>query len=309
VAQTDFVGTGIYVLADGSKLPSPRFVVRELKVGGYVVSNVTASVGPVKGELLLGQSFLAKLPPWSIDYQKNALEIRGDTRANQAPIDLRTQSIEEILGPKPPQAPPASQSSASRWVDLRYSDRTRTYDLETIVMILPGRFTVLERTVDLPEVMRFRLKVLDTLRPYCSKSDGKYEPPNDLFLLGTPDMPIGKIEVSRTAEHFKHVIWESPYGSMAIGDSADLQFFDCEGPNGHSPEDEYNELRAIIMNGITSKELYDCNNGVFGIFASVEEPLAKAITTTNITGAYQEAYLRLCRAITGETPYIPPDAK
>ena len=295
VARTDFVGTGIYVLADGSKLPSARFIIRELKIGGHAVTNVTASVAPVKGELLLGQSALSKLPPWSIDYQMNALDIRGDAGPSRAQEGV------------PPQVPPAHQPAASRWVELRYSDDTVTYDLETIRMIQPGRFTVLSTTVDLPEVMRFRLKVLDTLRTYCSKPDGKYEPPSDLFLLGTPDMLINKIEVTTgfvngTAGRFKAVRWRLPYRKMAIGAEENIGFFNCE-------EKEYNELRAIIMNGITGKELYDCNNGVMGMFVNVEDPPSKAIPTANIRGGFMEAYLRLCYVITGQPPFLSPNSK
>jgi hypothetical protein len=299
VATVDFVGTGIYVLADGSKLPSARFVVRELKVGDHVVRNVTASVAPVKGALLLGQSFLSKLPPWSIDYQKNALDIRSDAGTSQA------------QGALPSQAP---HSGAERWVELKYSDETITYDLETVRMIQPGRFTVISTATHHPDVMRFRLKVLDTLRSYCSKPDGQYEPPSEIFLLGTPDMPIKKIEVttkpvSGTARRFKNVVWRLPYQAMAIGAEENVGFFDCEGPNVDSIEKEYNESRADIMNGTTSKELYDCNNGVMGTFIHVEDPLSKAHTTTNIGGSFMTAYLRLCRAITGQYPFLPPDSK
>lgn len=295
VARTDFVGTGVYVLADGSRLPSARFVVRELKVGGHIVRNVTATVAPVKGELLLGQSFLSKLPPWSIDYQRNALDIRGDAGASQA---------QEAV-------PPAGESGPSRWVELRFSDRTITYDLETVRMIQPGRFTVLSTTTDLPGVMRFRLKVLDTLRLYCSRPDGKYEPPTDLFLLGPPDMPINKIEVttSGTQGRSKNIEWSLPYRTMAIGDRENVEVFGCQGMGGESMEQEYSEMRAILMNGITSKELYDCNNGVMGEFVNVEDPPSKAITTTNIRGAFMDAYLRLCHAITGQMPFLPPDSK
>src|SRR5712675_1884514 len=41
-----------YILADGSKLPSARFLLRELKVGDHRLSNVAASIGQPTGELL-----------------------------------------------------------------------------------------------------------------------------------------------------------------------------------------------------------------------------------------------------------------
>ena len=55
----DFLGEQTYILADGSTVPSQRFVIRSLKVGDKVVDDVTGSVASVKGVPLLGQSFLS----------------------------------------------------------------------------------------------------------------------------------------------------------------------------------------------------------------------------------------------------------
>jgi hypothetical protein len=62
-------------MADGSKLPSVRFVLREVRIGNQSARNVVASVSPARGEPLLGQSFLSKLPPWTIDYRRNTLVV------------------------------------------------------------------------------------------------------------------------------------------------------------------------------------------------------------------------------------------
>jgi TonB family protein len=67
------IGTGTYVLADGSEQPSDRFILRELRVGDHIVKNVIANVAPVKGDPLLGQSFLSKLPSWTIDNARHVL--------------------------------------------------------------------------------------------------------------------------------------------------------------------------------------------------------------------------------------------
>lgn len=69
----DFIGRKTYVLADGSQLPNAIFNLHELRVGKHVVRDVTASVARVKGDPLLGQSFLAKLPAWTIDNLQHAL--------------------------------------------------------------------------------------------------------------------------------------------------------------------------------------------------------------------------------------------
>jgi hypothetical protein len=68
--------------------------------------------------------------------------------------------------------------------------KTRTYDLRTIQMIQPGRFTILSTSIDDADVMKFELKALDTLRSYCKRPDGSYPPPTDLSTLGPPDLPI-----------------------------------------------------------------------------------------------------------------------
>jgi predicted aspartyl protease len=57
-------------MADGSTVPSMRFVIRSLKVGDRTLENVIA---PVAGSLLLGQSFLSRFKSWSIDNRSRAL--------------------------------------------------------------------------------------------------------------------------------------------------------------------------------------------------------------------------------------------
>jgi predicted aspartyl protease len=68
LSQEDFLSGGLYILADGSTLRSPRFNIREMRVGNHVARNVAASVGPaVKSDALLGQSFLSKFRFWTLD--------------------------------------------------------------------------------------------------------------------------------------------------------------------------------------------------------------------------------------------------
>jgi hypothetical protein len=73
ITDSDFLGTETYRMADGSTVPSQRFVIRSLKVGDKVLENVTGSIAPVAGSLLLGQSFLSRFKSWSIDNQRQAL--------------------------------------------------------------------------------------------------------------------------------------------------------------------------------------------------------------------------------------------
>jgi predicted aspartyl protease len=60
-------------MADGSTVPSEQFIIRSLKIGDRMVENVTGSIAPVAGSLLLGQSFLGRFHSWSIDNQREAL--------------------------------------------------------------------------------------------------------------------------------------------------------------------------------------------------------------------------------------------
>jgi uncharacterized protein (DUF2147 family)/predicted aspartyl protease len=73
LTHDDFLGTKTYRLADGSTIPSQTFQIRSLKVGDRFLTNVTGSVAPVTGSLLLGQSFLSSFRTWSIDNQRQVL--------------------------------------------------------------------------------------------------------------------------------------------------------------------------------------------------------------------------------------------
>ncbi len=73
LTNDDFLGAQTYKLADGSTLPSEKFVIRSIKIGDRVVENVTGDVAPITGGLLLGQSLLGRFHSWSIDNQKEAL--------------------------------------------------------------------------------------------------------------------------------------------------------------------------------------------------------------------------------------------
>ena len=73
LTMDDFLGEQTYQLADGSTVPSQRFVIRSLNVGDKMLQNVTGSVARVKGSLLLGQSFLSRFKSWSIDNRRHVL--------------------------------------------------------------------------------------------------------------------------------------------------------------------------------------------------------------------------------------------
>lgn len=78
------LGTGTYVLADGSKVRKRRVLLREVTVGGQTVTNVTASISAPGSPPLLGQSFLSKFKSWTLDNERAALVLQT-TAATSAP--------------------------------------------------------------------------------------------------------------------------------------------------------------------------------------------------------------------------------
>ena len=79
IDASDFMGSQRYQLADGSFQLERRIRIRSLRVGSMEISNVVASEGPAAGTPLLGQSFLARLPSWSIDNQRHVLVMNEST--------------------------------------------------------------------------------------------------------------------------------------------------------------------------------------------------------------------------------------
>jgi clan AA aspartic protease (TIGR02281 family) len=92
IKETDFVGSGVYTMADGSTQESERFILHQLQVGSRVVEDVIANVVPLAGSPLLGQSFLSKLPAWAIDNERHTLVFRDEQAKPQSENNLSNQS-------------------------------------------------------------------------------------------------------------------------------------------------------------------------------------------------------------------------
>lgn len=80
--KSDFEGQKIYRLADGSTVPSATFLIRSLKVGNFLLENVTGSVASAQADLLLGQSFLTRFNSWSIDNKRQLLLLNQSQTRN-----------------------------------------------------------------------------------------------------------------------------------------------------------------------------------------------------------------------------------
>jgi uncharacterized protein YecT (DUF1311 family)/predicted aspartyl protease len=77
ISKEDFIGSQTYTLADGSQLKGDQFRLREARLGNHVAHNVVASIGPVRGDLLLGQTFLSRFGIWAIDNTRRILIVES----------------------------------------------------------------------------------------------------------------------------------------------------------------------------------------------------------------------------------------
>jgi len=84
IFKDDLLGTQVCILADGSQVRCDGLMLRELRLGTHTVRNVVASIGPVKSDLLLGQSFLSRLGRWTIDNSRGMLILQGGNEDQQA---------------------------------------------------------------------------------------------------------------------------------------------------------------------------------------------------------------------------------
>ena len=75
ITGADFLGSKIYMLADGSKVPSDTYRIASLRIGDIVMQNVTVRIAAENSDLLLGQSFLSRLKSWSMDNARQVMII------------------------------------------------------------------------------------------------------------------------------------------------------------------------------------------------------------------------------------------
>ena len=113
---------------------------------------------------------------------------------------------------------PSSAAQDERFVEFSYvAEQTLIYDLATVRVLQPGRFTIVRTLIANANRMAFELKVLETLRTYCKHPDGKYPAPTDLFTLAPPDLPVKSIEVkTETKDQYKAVSWYYPYKNIGL---------------------------------------------------------------------------------------------
>jgi hypothetical protein len=125
-------------------------------------------------------------------------------------------------------------------------------------------------------------------------------------------MIVKKIEVSVSRlstlhpnYRYKIASWWLPYLKTMIGTGAGYESYRCN-PPGRTETEEYVEHRDLILNGLKTKVLFDCNRGLRGELLNEDENdyrKARVHPIKNGTvGA--EYYNGVCRAVTRKAPYI-----
>jgi hypothetical protein len=92
ITREDFLGNQTFQLADGRTVPSTILRIRSLKIGDVELHDVEASVSDVKGSLLLGQTFLARLSSWSVDNQRHVLILGAEIPGSAPVLTMRKPS-------------------------------------------------------------------------------------------------------------------------------------------------------------------------------------------------------------------------
>lgn len=234
------------------------------------------SLSVLLADSVAGQAAQNADPP---EWQRYNLHPVPDTASNNG------QSLDEKAA-----ASPANK----QFVEIDRQNEHTVFDLRTVRMILPYKFSIVSTDIDNPDVLRLRLKVHDTLKTYCTRPDGEYEAPAELFTLGKPDMPVSKIRVA--AENKKHstVTWVFPYRRFEYTVDRKSRIY-CGNPRG------INDLiRNEIRSGLTVRMTYDCGRALTGNDnGSIMSPVQRGTLG-------EEDYAFICNKVTGREPYLPP---
>ena len=73
LTPADFLGNVTSVLADGSKVSNPAYLLHTVAVAGRTVHDVRCLVGEDNTSLLLGQAFLRRFKSWTVDNARHVL--------------------------------------------------------------------------------------------------------------------------------------------------------------------------------------------------------------------------------------------
>jgi hypothetical protein len=197
--------------------------------------------------------------------------------------------------------PPAlSEDSQQRFVEFPTENDVTIFDLASVKIVQPGRFTILHTTLYNADVMRFRMGIIDVLRQYWSRPDGKYlPPPQNVLSLGPPELSLASID----KEHGV-VAWPLPYVRFKLyRNEQDSQFYDCNHDERKTDEQNYSDQRRLLTNGSTSQYLFDCRCAFLGLVHDDDVSGATLIPMTKgrvITHYYERSCLTVTHEMTLE---------
>jgi hypothetical protein len=233
--------------------------------------------------------------------------LEGISNANLTFVSIRACSIALLTSVLATSAHP--QDMHSSFVEFKGYSSTTTYDLRTVKIIQPGKFVIIETVLDNPDMMRFRLKVLDTLRSHCARPEGLYPVSAEVFTLGPADMPVKEIEVrvsspeAGTNFRWKFASWWLPYFKTMAGTGPRSESYRCNQPY-HTETEEYLEHRNVILNGIRNKVLFDCNRGLQGEFFDEDDKDPIHVDPVENDTVGSSYYIGVCRAVNRKDPYL-----
>lgn len=93
INENDFIGTGNYIMADGSIAENALINLKSIKIGNTIIKDVTACVSSnINASLLLGQSAIQKLGKYAIDGNYLILyNSRGESYSDNTALDNQYQ--------------------------------------------------------------------------------------------------------------------------------------------------------------------------------------------------------------------------
>ncbi len=92
IQKSDILGEGRSETATGEIVNNTIINIRQLQVGNQIIYNVKAAIGGKNASLLLGQSALQKLEPWSLNTQQKILTIKSKS-SYESQYNPSSQSI------------------------------------------------------------------------------------------------------------------------------------------------------------------------------------------------------------------------
>ena len=80
ISKSDFLGTSKVQTATGEVIEITKINIKRLQVGTQIIYNIEAAVGSEDASLLLGQSALKQLEPWSLNTSEKILTVKSNQK-------------------------------------------------------------------------------------------------------------------------------------------------------------------------------------------------------------------------------------